>query len=274
MSCSSPDRLPRSLHESPAYNPEWRHLQVLEYLRCRRHQDDQDGTYILPTSERDALVRAYFKFRSGVIGSNYAAFRYAQDCDDTNDRTWMGSRIKAMTVAGIAAAEIARRLHTSTENIEMFQKLFFDIAACQGDPVTLGAILAPMLIPDSPVNQRERLWLLAALKLGTKGLDYVLDQKVKLSAAEQKEISESIHTILAEQSLAYTLSLQLKGEPTGDVLDHYQKSVEARLRSPEVDDSKMEIYRANVMQAARAKFAEKAARRAVGPPAAEAPSSP
>ena len=113
MSCNptSPKRFPRSLHESASYDPAWRHLQVEEYLSYRRHLGDQDGPFILPTSERDSLVRAYFKFRSGVVGPKHAAFTYTHDCDDANTRTSMASRIKALTVAEVRPAEIAERLH-------------------------------------------------------------------------------------------------------------------------------------------------------------------
>lgn len=225
-----PTRLPRSLHESPAYHPEWR------YLRYQRQLGDQQGTYILPSSERDSLVRAYFKFRSGIVGPKHSALRYAQDRDDTNDRAFMGSRIKAMTVAGITTADIAKRLHTCAENIETYQKLFFDVADYVGDHAALGVILAPMLQQNSMTNPRERLWLLAALKLGIKGLDDVMDQRVKLSAAEQKEITEAIHTILAEQTLSYTLDLQSRTEVKAEVIEHYQKSLEARMREPETEN--------------------------------------
>lgn len=70
-----------------------------------------------------------------------------------------------------------------------------------------------------------------------------------------KEISESIHSILAEQSLAYTLSLQCKGEPARESLDYYQKSIESRLRAPEAeDDSKMMIYQRALGEIVRAKL--------------------
>lgn len=256
MNCSTdPKRLPRSLHESPAYDPAWRHLQVLEYLRYCQHLDNQEEDFKLSTSERDPLVRAYFKFRSGVLGPKYIAFRYAQDCDDSNDRVFMGSRIKAWTVAGIATAEIAKRLHTCVENIEMFQKLFFDVGTYQGDTVALGAILAPMLVPDSPVNEKERLWLFIALTIGTTGLNVIMDQRMKLTLAEKKEIAEAIHSSLAARTLADTLSRQFNGDPDSDVLEHYQKSVDARLRAPGAEDeSKWMVYQQAIGKSARLKL--------------------
>ena len=235
---SAPQRLPRSLHESPNYNPAWRQLQVEEYLRYRRHLGDQDGLFILPSSERDSLVRAYFKFRSGVVSPKHAAFIYAHDCEEANGRTSMASRIKALTVAEVNPAEIAERLHTSVENIEMFQKLFFDVAAYVVDRTTLGAILQPLTDASSATDPRERVWLLAALHLGRKGLDYVVDQRVQLSQEEQQEISDSIHAILAGQTLRYSLSLQGKPEAGPEVMEAYQKSMEARLRNPPPGNSK------------------------------------
>jgi hypothetical protein len=255
MSCSSPTRLPRSLHESPTFDPAWRHSQTEEYLRFRRHLGDQAGTFILPTSERDAMVRAYFKFRSGVVGPKHAAFRYAQDCDDSNDRTFVGSRIKAMTVAGLTAAEIAKRLHTGVENIEAFQKLFFDVGEYVGDREAMGALLASMIEQSTAANARERVWLLAALKLGVKGLEYVMDQRVNLSSAEQKEISASIHCILAEQTLAYTLRLQSQQEPGAEILGYFQKSLELRSRHPPTeDDQKAIVYSEFLYQAVKEKY--------------------
>lgn len=104
-------------------------------------------------------------------------------------------------------------------------------------------------------NSRERLWLLAALKLGIRGLDYTMDQRVKLSAAEQKEISEAIHSILAEQTLSYTLDLQSRPEAKAEVVEHYHKSLEHRSRNPEAEqDNKLALFKAGVMKAAREKW--------------------
>jgi hypothetical protein len=91
MNCNStsPQRLPRSLHESASYDPAWRHLQVEEYLHYRRHRTEDEVPFVPPSSERDSLVRAYFRFRCGVVGPKQAAFTYAHDCDDANARTSM-----------------------------------------------------------------------------------------------------------------------------------------------------------------------------------------
>ena len=250
MSSPFPVRLPRSLHESPAYNPEWRRLQVEEYLRCRRHHDDQDGPFVLSSSERDSTVRAYFKFRTNEPTTKAAAFRYAQDCIDTNDRYCMASRLKAMTTAGLTTTEIADRLHTSPENIESFQSLFFDVRSYVQDRAALRAILAPMTDVRT-ADTRERVWLLAALSLGENGLDYVMDQRVRLTGNEQKEISDAIHCILAEQSLGYTLSLDGKAEAGAKAVELYQRNVELRLRYPvSEDDEKCEVFTRELLRIA------------------------
>jgi hypothetical protein len=154
----------------------------------------------------------------------------------------VGSRIKAMTVAGLTTAEIAGRLHTCADNISMFQKLFFEVGDYVGDRHALAAILSPMVQQTSAVNVRERVWLVAALYLGSKGLDYVMDQRIRLSTQEQEEISDAVHCILAEQTLSYTLSLQMKPDAGAEVMDAYHKSQEMRLRNPPPDDSKRNIF--------------------------------
>jgi hypothetical protein len=160
------------------------------------------------------------------------ACRYARECHETNDRAWMASRIKAFTIAPLTKAEIARRLHTSTDNIEAFQKLYFDVEEYVQDRSVLGAILAPLLEPSVLTDKREQVWLLAALKLGVKGLDYVMDRRVNLSPFEQAQISDAIHATLAEQTLAYSLSMESRPEFGPAALTAYHRSHEMRLRNP------------------------------------------
>jgi len=154
----------------------------------------------------------------------------------------MASRIRAMTVAGLTTGEIAGRLHTTPENIDAFLRLFFDVAEYVRDRTALEAIVAPLTEVNKSADQRERVWLLGALKLGARGLDYVMDQRVKLSAGEQDDIAASIHAILAEQSLSYTLGLHGRPECGGQVMEHYQRSAEMRLRlPPKEDDDKSRV---------------------------------
>jgi hypothetical protein len=168
----------------------------------------------------------------------------------------MGSRIKALTVAGLTPEEIAKRLHTCVENIETFLKLYFDVADYLTDHSALGAIFLPRLEQTSAINPREQVWLLAAYKLGIRGFEYVAEQRVKLTKEEQREISDAIHCILAEQSLRYSFSLQSKPEAGPEVMAAYQKSLETRLRNPPTeDDSRMKIFTDNVMRIAAEKFA-------------------
>ena len=136
-----------------------------------------------------------------------------------------------MTVAGSAAVDIAERLHTLPDNITAFQLLFFDVSAYISNRTALSAILEPMLDPRTAIDARERVWMLAALMLGAKGLDYVMDQKMKLSHAEQDEINETIHAILAEQTLVYALSMQSNPDAGPKVLNAYYKGHQMRLRN-------------------------------------------
>ena len=206
--------------------------------------------FTIPLTERDTLVRAYFKFRSGSPTPKAATCRYAQDCIDTNDRHSMASRIRALATAGLTTAAIADRLHTSPENIESFQSLFFDVRSYVQDRAALRAILAPMTDVRT-ADTRERVWLLAALSLGENGLDYVMDQRVRLTGNEQKEISDAIHCILAEQSLGYTLSLDGKAEAGAKAVELYQRNVELRLRYPvSEDDEKCEVFTRELLRIA------------------------
>lgn len=258
----TPARWPRSLNESPDYNPAWRHFQVVEYLRCRRRASECGEMFVVPLSERDPWVRAFYKFKSDIPTPRTAVFRYAQDCHDSNDRAFMASRIKATTIAGLSTTQIAGRLHTSPENIDAFHKMFFDVAAYVDDRGVLGAILAPMIESSTATDARERVWLLAALKLGVKGLDYVMDQRVKLSAAEQDEIGESIHAILAEQSLAYSLGMQSRPDAGAEAMAAYQKSTELRLRlPPRTDDAKSQAFMADLIRISKESMAQKEAER-------------
>lgn len=257
MSCDSlsPTRLPRSLHESPAYDPAWRYLQVEQYLHSRNEASRDASPFALPSHERDSLVRAYFKFRTGALTPMLAVCQYAQACHDSNARTSAASRIKAMALAGLPAAEIARRLHTCVENIETFTRLFFDVGEYLGDRTALAMILAPVLQESSAGNSRERIWLLAALHLGIKGLEYVMDQRVTLSTTEQQEISDAIHSILAEQTLQYAFSLRSKADGGAQVMHAYHKSLEVRARNPDkTDDAKMDIFTAGLVRAAKDKI--------------------
>ena len=100
MSSFIPTRFPRSLHESSSYDPAWRSLQVSEYLRCRRRAGEEGIPFVVPLSERDSLVRAFYKFRTGAPTPKADVCRYAFELCEDNDRTFMASRIKAMIIAG------------------------------------------------------------------------------------------------------------------------------------------------------------------------------
>lgn len=267
MSCDSLSltRLPRSLNESPDYDPAWRFLQVEQYLRARDESLGEDSPFILSSHERDSLIRAYFKFRTNAPTPRLPVCQYAQACHDSNARTSAASRIKAMVIAGLPTAEIARRLHTCAENIEAFNSLFFDVGEYLGDRTALAMILSPVLQESTAGNSRERVWLLAALHLGTKGLEYVMDQRVTLSTTEQQEISDAIHSILAEQTLQYAFSLRSKTDGGAQVMDAYHKSLEVRARNPDKpDDGKWDIFTAGLLRAAKDKMDGEAAENPAG----------
>ena len=258
----TPARIPRSLRESPAYEPDWRFQQTEEYLRCGRRAGEAGETYVVPLSERDGWVRSYFKFRTDAPTPRAAVCRYAQECDDTNDRAWMASRIRAMTVAGLTTAEIAERLHTLVENVDAFQRLFFDVGGYVQDRAVLGAILAPMLDARTANDARERIWLLAALKLGIRGLDRVLGGPATFSRDEDREISDAINSILAEQSLEYAISLLGRPEMGAKALEAFQRGQEMRFRYPAAqNDGKSAAFTEGLVRLYKDKQARETAER-------------
>jgi hypothetical protein len=201
-------------------------------LRFRLQAGDPQGSLILPSSEKDLLVRAYFNFQCGKPGPQTAGLRYAYDCNKDNDRLLVGSRIKAWTVAGFTTEEIAQRLHTSPDRVRVYQGLFFEVREYQTDRFAMGAILSPLLLPDSLVPPQERQWLLAALKIGREGVDFAMGLTKTLTPTDAKKMDDGLRSILAEQSLTYTLSFQLEGKPGKTAFQHFEKLDEERRRYP------------------------------------------
>jgi hypothetical protein len=233
------DRLPRSLHESASYDPAWRHRQVLQYLHDCRHFTGP-GPFVLPAEEHDRLVRACYKFRRGEVGSRDSLLRYACECERTNERQKTASRINAWTTAGLSTREIAQRLHTGEDQIETYQRLFFDVEDYVNDPSALAIIVEPRLHPGSGVDRSEQRWLLAALRFGRNGVDAVMGLRGVMTPEDLRQLEEQIHSFFSEQALNYLLSLELEGDPGDDILVQYQKFENSRVRYPGPDPADAE----------------------------------
>jgi hypothetical protein len=175
----------------------------------------------------------------------------------------MASRIKAMTVAGSSSAEIAGRLHTLPTNIEAFHKIYFDVSAYIHDRPALAALLMPMTEASAATDPRERVWLLAAMKMGLPGLERVMGERARFSPGEEREVSDAIHSVLAEQSLQYALTLQGQPEAGAKAMDAFFKSMDLRQRLPvKQDDGRETAFVDALIKATKADLARKEAARA------------
>src|SRR5258707_9405799 len=124
---SIPKKIIRALEDGADYRPDWRNLQVQEYLNSIDQLDAEAPTRLdeILSAESDPFVRDLLLFHCGRPCSNEKRIEYAVNCQSTSE-TDAASAIKALVIANVSPERIAHEFGTTKEKIETFEKLYFD----------------------------------------------------------------------------------------------------------------------------------------------------
>jgi hypothetical protein len=169
-------KITRALEDGADYQPDWRHLQVQQYLKDIYHEDAEPLTRTrlneILKEEPDPFVRHLLSFSCGRPGGNDEAIEYAVKCWRDNFRTLSASRIKAMVLADGTPERIAHEIGTTEDKIDTFEKLYFDVRRYLKHKAWLASICFPAK-PDAAIAVQSR-WFAVAFRRGWPGIEEVV----------------------------------------------------------------------------------------------------
>ena len=175
---SMPAKITRRLEDGPDYRPDWRHLQVREYLNFIDQSDAAAaGLDKILSEESDAFVRDLLLFHSERPCGN-EGIAYAVKCQ-RHSKTPFASAIKAMVIANVSPERIAREFGTTKERIETFEKLYFDARRYLKHRGWIRGVCYPAK-PNS-VDATELRWFAVAFRRGWPGVEEVVLGRVPKS---------------------------------------------------------------------------------------------
>jgi hypothetical protein len=170
-------KLFRRLEDGPDYEPSWRFMEVERYLVeiSQVYERDKDSKIqSLLAKEKDAYVRQLLLFQLNRPCEMAGSIEYAVRCHITNSQNLMGSRIKAMVVAGRTSEQIAKELSTSAANVTAFEKSFFDVRFYLNRRVWIQQLCRAADQYASAEKRCEARWMWIAYHHGWAGLAPVL----------------------------------------------------------------------------------------------------
>jgi hypothetical protein len=172
---SIPSKITRALEHGPDYQPDWRHLQVREYLNSIYQPDAELLTRLdeILEEESDPFVRDLLLFHCGRPCGNEEGIAYAVKCQRDNSNTLSASAIKALVIANVSPERIAHEFGTTKEKIETFEKLYFDARRYLKHRGWLKGICFPAAKPNADVAIESR-WLAVAFRRGWPGVEEVV----------------------------------------------------------------------------------------------------
>jgi hypothetical protein len=165
---SIPQKITRTLEDGPDYRPDWRHLQVQEYLNSI-HQLDE-----ILSEESDPFVRDRLLFHYDQPCGNEEGIAYAVKCQRDNSNTLSASVIKTMVIPNGSPERIAYEFGTTKEKIETFEKLYFDARRYLKHRGWLRGICLPAAKPANAVVAIELRWFAVAFRRGWPGVEEVV----------------------------------------------------------------------------------------------------
>jgi hypothetical protein len=167
----------RALEDGADYQPDWRHLQVQQYLKdiYHEHAEPLRRTRLnqILKEEFDPFVRHLVSFSCGRPGGNEEAIEYAVKCWRDNFKTLSASRIKAMVLANGTPERIAHEIGTTEDKIDTFEKLYFDVRRYLKHRGWLASICFPAVKPDAAIAVESR-WFAVAFRRGWPGVEEVV----------------------------------------------------------------------------------------------------
>jgi hypothetical protein len=208
----------RSPWEGGGWEPHWRFQLAMQYAREAKQAQAQSIPWAFPRHETDQIVADFFQ----------AAYYGVQHCPNPETawayRTWannskcgIGSRIKAMAVAGLTAARIGDLVHGTERAIATFLAAFFDIDQVKNNPNYIAAIVFPFQAGEydglSEDVKRERYWITVAWLRKWEGLRLVLEKPLSTDKADMEEMMSIMRAALTSQATEYALNMRSFGMP-------------------------------------------------------------
>jgi hypothetical protein len=178
-----PPRIARALEDGTDYQPDWRHLQVQQYLK-EIHQADRESPTRLDEilkQEPDSFVRDLLLFHCGRPCGNEEGIAYAVNCQRDNCTTRSASAIKALVIANVSPERIAHEFGATKEKIEIFEKLYFDTRRYLKHRGWLRGICYPAAKPEDAASAAESRWFPVAFRRGRPGVEEVVLGRVPKS---------------------------------------------------------------------------------------------
>jgi hypothetical protein len=190
--------------------------------------------------ETDPFVRQYLRFRASGKCLEVKAFAYAHRCYNGRASNLGFAILKAMTIAGCSAKDIAVRLGTATKNVVVCHKLFFDVTRYLNQREWLGSIALSRTPVDrlNPIAATERLYLAAAYHRKWKGLEQVMTGQVPKTRDEQEEMAEAIRATLIMKAHQFA-SERIVAAPEPEDLARYVEL----MRLPQKEDSSLQAQK-------------------------------
>jgi hypothetical protein len=207
---SMPPKITRALEDGPDYRPEWRHLQVQEYLNFIYRPDAEPLTRLdeFLAEESDPFVRDLLLFHCGCRPGNYEAIEYAVRCWQNNCDTRSASRIKAMVVANASPERIAYEFGTTEDKIETFERLYFDARRYLQNRGWLASICYPAAKPEDAASAAESRWFPVAFRRGWPGVEEIVLGHMPKSG--QRTLQDPISVLLGRVE-DYCFGLEASG---------------------------------------------------------------
>jgi hypothetical protein len=209
-------RIARSREESPAYSPDWRWQQVLNYQSHIQDHQIPKEEFEMPTWEDDDLVHRYFAWwvrNVAIRQDDVPLFRYATEAIDTNLAFGAAGRLRAMKVAGMKDDVISARFGTTTNRIHCFYRMFFEVDQYLDSDDFLAQIALPLDVPrgEPPSLIKQRQWMGAAYAFGPSGFDFAYLRKTNISPEGLELANKRLRALILDQGVEYATKRRLGG---------------------------------------------------------------
>jgi len=221
----------RSLEDGWHYRPDWRNRVVACHLVEKGIE--VDALEVLK-DEHDPFVRQFYLFRRSGGCLRTESFRWAYRCHAHDATTGAAALIKALAIAKVPVKEIAHKLRTTSKNIAVFLKLYFDVEPYLDDKAWLASIVfsSPQGSP-TVAEFREQHWLAAALLGGREGLERAITPNAAVTNDEREKLVEEIRAALTVRAHNYISSLQCGLVPPGpDDFERLLRMLDTTARQP------------------------------------------
>ena len=180
--------IPRSLSESPDYQPDWRHRTVEQYsVEIEKAADPSQKLGQIWKAEADEWVRQLLLFHYRGPCLIEPQINYALGCWKDDFKAGIAGKIKGLVAGNLEPDGIAELFGTDPFNIYVFEWLFFDVRDCPGKESLLRAICSRGADPCASAEiQAEARWIRLGLDHGPDRIKREISGQIASDATEQQ----------------------------------------------------------------------------------------